>query len=237
MEDFDAILEAHTRATVDSENNTTILEPILDLEYDERGLPLSAKEIARRVELLTLDRMCQSIKNTSSSIRDARHGIERLEHQVSSSSMSAKDNVDTLHYIKIPFPRLITYTPDVKSGRMGRSWKLTWFGFIITIFFSWLISETVMCNEFCHVNQSLNPIRTAYSDPFFPWAIPTKLDQWTGEVASNLFWDAWVGLGGERPSVFGKPKPCDWWLGRDGPVGIVKDENYEGKSIFSDEMI
>jgi hypothetical protein len=237
MEDFDAILEAHTRATVDSENNTTILEPILDLEYDERGLPLSAKEIARRVELLTLDRMCQSIKNTSSSIRDARHGIERLEHQVSSSSMSAKDNVDTLHYIKIPFPRLITYTPDVKSGRMGRSWKLTWFGFIITIFFSWLISETVTCNEFCHVNQSLNPIRTAYSDPFFPWAIPTKLDQWTGEVASNLFWDAWVGLGGERPSVFGKPKPCDWWLGRDGPVGIVKDENYEGKSIFSDEMI
>ena len=238
VEDLDALLEAHTRSTEDPGNNTTILEPVLDLEYDERGLPLSAKEVARRVELLTLDRMCQSIKNTSSSIRDARHGIERLEHQVSSSSISAtRQDVDGTRYIKIPVPRLITYTANPKPGKMGRNWTFTWFGFIVSIFFSWLLSEAMMCNEFCHANQSLNPIRSSYRDPYFPLAIPTKLDQWTGEVASGLFWDAWVGLGGERPSLFGKPKPCDWWLGRDGPVGIVKDENYEGSSIFSDETI
>lgn len=237
LEDFDAILEAHTRATGDSDNNTTILEPILDLEYDERGLPLSAKEIARRAELRTLDRMCQSIKNTSSSIRDARHGIERLEQQVSTSSLSTKEKVDEIQYIRIPLPRLITHTTDAESGKTGRNWKFTWFGILVTVFFTWLVSETAMCNEFCHVNQSYNAIRSSHRDPFFPWAIPTKLDQWTGEVASNLFWVAWEGLGGERPSIFGKPRPCDWWLGRDGPVGIVKDDNYDGKSIFSDEMI
>ena len=233
IEDFDALLEA----TADPGNSTTILDPVLDLEYDERGLPLSAKEVARRVELLTLDRMCQSIKNTSSSIRDARHGIERLEHQVSSASISTTQNNDGTRYIKIPVPRLISYPPDPKAGKMGRNWKFTWFGFIVSIFFSWLVSETMMCNEFCHANQSLNPIRSSYRDPYFPLAIPTKLDQWTGEVASGLFWDVWVGLGGERPSLFGKPKPCDWWLGRGGPVGIIKDENYEGRSIFSDEMV
>ena len=237
LEDFDAILEAHTRDTGEPGSNTTILEPILDLEYDERGLPLSAKEIARKVELRTLDRMCQSIKNTSSSIRDARRGIERLEHQVSASSLSGAEKSDGTPYIRILIPRLITYASDSKSGKAGRNWKFTWFGFIVAIFFTWLVSETVMCNEFCHVNQSFNPIRLSHRDPFFPWAIPTKLDQWTGEVASSLFWDLWEGLGGERPSIFGKPKPCDWWLGRDGPVGIVKDENYEGKSIFSDQMI
>jgi hypothetical protein len=234
IEDFDAMLETYK---ADTENNTTVLDPILDLEYDERGLPLSAKEIARRVELLTLDRMCQSIKNTSSSIRDARHGIERLEHQVSSSSMLTKEDVDSGNYIKIPVPRFIQYTPDSKRGKFGRNWKFTWFGFIVTVFIAWFISEAFMCNEFCHANQSLNPIRRSYRDPFFPFAIPTKLDQWTGEVVSGLFWDGWVALGGERPSLFGKPKPNDWWLGRSGPVGIVKDENYEGRSIFSDEMI
>jgi hypothetical protein len=237
LEDFDAILEAHTRDTVESENSNTILEPILDLEYDERGVPLTAKEIARRVEILTLDRMSKSIKNTSSSIRDARHGIERLEHQVSSSSLSTKEKGNSPDYIRIPLPHIFISSPAKQPGILSRNWRFTWFGLILAIFFSWLISETVMCTEFCHVNQSMNPIRSSYRDPFFPWAIPTKVDQWTGEIASNIFWDAWVGLGGERPSIFGKTKPCDWWLGRDGPIGLVSDENFGGKSIFSDEMI
>lgn len=265
MEDFDAFLEAHARTTGDPENNTTILEPVVDLEYDERGQPLSAKEIARRVELLTLDRMYQSIKNTSSSIRDARHGIERLEQKVSSSSLSTKGEYNAAsgpNYIMIPIPRFITYnntssgTPTEggvggkekkKEKKKWRNWKFTWFGFITTTLVAWFFSELFMCNEFCHSNQSFNPRRDSRDDPFFPLAIPTKLDQWTGEIASTLFWDVWIALGGERPSIFGDPKPCDWCVGGGRPAGIVRDRESsssssyggyeEGKSIFSDEMI
>lgn len=231
LDDFDAILEAHTRATVESENDTTILEPILDLEYDEHGLPLSAKEIARRVELLTLDRMFQSIKNTSSSIRDARHGIERLEHQVSTSvTTSAKE--DTRHYIVIPIPRLFIRISPKRPGLLRRNWKFTWFGLMLAVFVSWYITETIMCAEFCHCDQSRNPYRFKHSDPFFPWTIPTKLDQWTGSVASDLCWDAWVALGGERPSMF--PPPSDLWVWEGG---IIRDEEYAGRDFSSDEMI
>jgi hypothetical protein len=229
LDDFDAILEAHTRATVESENDT-VLEPIIDLEYDEHGLPLSAKEIARRVELLTLDRMFQSIKNTSSSIRDARHGIERLEHQVSTSvTTSAKE--DTRHYIVIPIPRLITRTSPKRPGLLRRNWKFTWFGLMLAVFTSWYITESILCAEFCHFDQSRNPHRYTYTDPFFPWTIPTKLDQWTGSVASDLFWDAWVALGGERPSMF--PEPPPW----PGMAGIVRDEEYAGTGFSGDETI
>lgn len=208
VEDLDAFLEVHKRATADPEHNTSILEPVIDLEFDERGQPLSAKEIAKRVELLTLERMCQSIKKTSSSIRDARHGIERLEQQVSTSSIPNMERLNGATYIVIPVPRFITYNPNPRPGWRLRNWKFTWFGFIIVTSIVWFISEIFMCNEFCYADQSFNSIRdNPRRDPYFPWAIPTKLDQWTGEVVSSLFWYVYVALGGERPCIYGWKTP------------------------------
>lgn len=243
LERFDAILEAYARATEEAQNNTTILEPVLDLEYDERGLPLSARERARRIERLTLDRMTQSIKNTSSSIRDARHGIERLERQVSSSSVPTNNKVDDIVYIKVPVPRLWVSCPTKKRGILSRNWKFTWLGFILSLFFAWYISESIMCAQFCHITESSVPVPYQLDAPFFPWAIPTMLDQWTGNYAGAVYDKVRVALGGQPGPKWLRVKPgpmgaSDWWVGRSGPIGIVRDRPDKGaSSIFSDEMI
>jgi hypothetical protein len=237
LDDFDAILEADAHVTTENQENTTIFEPVLDLQYDDQGLPLSQKEIARRIERLTLDRMSQSIKNTSSSIRDARHGIERLEHQVS-SSVNIKEKTDETLYIQIPVPRLWTSSHPKQPG-MSRNWKFTWLGFLLAIFFAWYIAESAMCAQFCHPTQSVSDTWSP-SDPFFPWAIPTKLDQWTGEIASSAASRIWEILGGRPgPRWTHKSGPLgasDWWLGRNGPVGLVIDARDTG-SFDSDEVI
>jgi hypothetical protein len=247
--DFDALLEAEAAAPSDL-NNTTILDPIIDLEYNERGLPLTRQEIERRIEKLTLDRMNQSLKNTSTSIRDARHGIERLEHQVSSSAPGKYTQEDQNLYIKLPIPRLWTSLPPENPG-MKRRWKFTWLGFILSIFLAWYISESAMCAQFCHPTES-RVSNWHPSDPFFPWAIPTKLDQWTGKVVSgsvnSLFgieyprtwskvWSEILGPDWDRRySVYNGPTARDWYGGRNGPVGIKKDEGSDG-SMYGDEMI
>lgn len=238
LDDFDALLTAEAAASANPHDSTTIFEPVIDLEYDERGNPLSEKAIERRLERIHLERMSQSIKSTSSSIRAARHGIERLEEQVSSSIPSARVSEDAV-YIKIPVPRLWVSQPPREPG-MRPSWKFTRLGFILAIFLAWYLSESAMCSQFCHPeNSRYNTWQP--SDPFFPWAIPTKLDQWTGSVASTTATKVWYALGGWTPSprrYHGGPLGAnDWWLGRDGPVGLVFDDENDFGSIFMDETI
>jgi hypothetical protein len=244
LDDFDAILEAEATAG----GHTMTLVPVLDLEHDERGLPLSKKEIERRIERLTLDRMNQSLKATSTSIRDARHGIERLEEQVSSSFIKIAQPLDGTMYIniKIPVPKLWIMQTPTKTG-MKPGWKFTWFGFILSFFLVWYVSESAMCAQFCHpVASSKNTWQP--SDPFFPWAIPTKLDQWTGKVVSSSLgsvarslgirnWD-WSPVPTLARDYKGGPiGSSDWWLGRSGPVGLMPDDR-DKEGIFSDdEMI
>ena len=247
LDDLDALLEADNTAT-NLLNSTTILEPVLDLEYDEKGNRLSQKERERRLERLTLDRMNQHLKNTSSSIRDARQGIERLEHQVSSSSSTRHEKNDDRLYVKIPVPRLWVSDPLANGRNQGfftRNWKFTWLGFILAIFFSWYLAESAMCEVYCH------PLYSSHntwhpSDPFFPWAIPTKLDQWTGGVASTTAYNVWqpidewwFGPKHTRKRIYmaGPMGSPYWWEGRDGPVGIIRPDSYDSGSIFSDEMI
>ena len=241
LDDFDAILDAEAA----TEGQTTILEPVLDLQYDERGLPLSEKEIERRIERLTLDRMNQSLKATSTSIRDARHGIERLEEQVSSKFIKIGQPDDGTMYInmKIPVPKLYISKPSQKFG-IKRGWTFTWFGLIAFLFFLWYLCESAMCSQFCHPVAS-NKNTWQPSDPFFPWAIPTKLDQWTGEVVSSSLdsvakglgirsWD-WSPLPTLAPNYKGGPiGSSDWWLGRNGPVGLMLDDR---GTFDDDEMI
>lgn len=234
LDSFDALLKADEAASTDIPNNKIVLEPVIDLEYDEHGRSLSKKARQRRIEKMQLDRMSQSIKNTSSSIRDARHGIERLEEQVSSAVPHNSKSDDTL-YVKIPVPRLWISRPPPKPG-MKPGWKFTWLGLILTIFFGWYLSESIMCSQFCHPDYStVNTWQP--SDPFFPWAIPTKLDQWTGEVVSTTFISMWDSLGLKGPESRHHNPPYggnDWWEGHPGPRGIKRDVE---RSIFMDETI
>jgi hypothetical protein len=243
LDEFDAMLESDATAT-HFMNNTVIQDPIVDLEYDERGHPLSMEERERRIERLRLDRMNQQLKNTSFSIRDARHGIERLEHQVASATATATPILDDQLYVhinfKIPVPRLVVSTPPTQNrgrfaGLWERNWKFTWLGLILFIFSLWYVAESAMCSVYCHPKQST---RNTWhpSDPFFPYAIPTKINQWTGNIiGSNVLatFGQWLdpGWGGNN----GYMGASDWWLGRDGPEGIVT--NQEGSVFDDDEYI
>lgn len=249
LEDFDALLEATVGKQSQADDKSEILQPLLDLEYDDRGRPLSKKERERRLEQVILDRMNQHLKNTSSSIRDARQGIERLEHQVSSTlnmpiAHRAEDNTV---YLKIPVPRLwIKDPPGTTKKDNGswyqRNWHFTWLGLILFIFGIWYITESVMCEVYCHpINSSVDTWH--FSDPFFPWAIPTKLDQWTGGYVGNTLYDVWEYFDNMRGPRAGRTRwfrtpqpggPSDWWLGRDGPIGIKYSGN-EGASYFGDD--
>ncbi|KAJ8060987.1 hypothetical protein OCU04_010065 [Sclerotinia nivalis] len=193
----------------------------INLETDENGKPLSHEEKGKRLEELAFHRMNQSLKHTTSSIRDARHGIERLQQQVASSgshSHSPKELgiptpktssrpffLDTppdpalnpnVHYLMIPIPRL----------RYPGTKKFTWFGLFFTIFITWFVAEWAMCETYCHPKYSNKDVWHP-SDPFWPWAIPTKIDQWTGKVVSARMEDVW-----------------DWWQGYDEEIRIWKEE-------------
>ena len=218
-----------------------------DVEYTDSRHPLSQKEIDRRIEEIMLERMNKSLKATTTSIRDARKGIERLEEQVSSSFISVAQPLPSdIMYInvKLPIPKLwVTQTPP-KAG-MKPTWKLTWIGLILSLLTLWYVSESAMCAQFCHPkNSRVNTWQP--SDPFFPWAIPTKLDQWTGEIVSTSIsnvadafglkggWD--LGIPAVPQGYKGGPiGVSDWWLGRDRPVGIKSER--DGSSFSDDETI
>jgi hypothetical protein len=240
LDEFDAMLESDATA-IQLMNSANLSGPIVDLEYDERGHHLSNEERERRIERLRLDRMNQQLKNTSFSIRDARHGIERLEHQVASATLTPTPVLDGQLYVhinlKIPVPRLVVSTPTQNRGRFaglwGRNWKFTWLGLILFIFGLWYVMESAMCSFYCHPTQSS---RNTWhpSDPFFPYAIPTKLNQWTGKIGSKYLanFGQWLDPGWGRNN--GYMGASDWWLGRDGPARIVTNQE---ESIFDDEYI
>jgi hypothetical protein len=240
LDEFEGMLESDS--TKHLMNNTTILAPIIDLEYDERGHPLSAEGRERRLERLRLDRMNQQLKNTSYSIRDAKHGIERLEHQVASASFTSTPVLDDQVYIqinlKIPVPRLVVSTPvDHNRGRFGwrRNWKFTWVGLLLFLFGLWYVTESAMCSVYCHPKQSSRNTWQP-SDPFFPWAIPTKIDQWTGSICGNVLKNMvhWMDIDFNVRGTNGYMGANDLWEGRGGPAPIVRKEV---ESIFDDEYI
>ncbi|KAF7931194.1 hypothetical protein BELL_0050g00240 [Botrytis elliptica] len=201
----------------------------INLDFDENGQPLSHEEKEKKLEELAFLRMNRSLKHTTSSIRDARHGIERLEQQVSSSGPHSRSPKElgipspktlgisspktssrpffldaplnpalnpNVHYLMIPLPRL----------RHPGTRKLTWFGLLFTIFITWFVAEWAMCETYCHPKYSNKDVWHP-SDPFWPWAIPTKMDQWTGKVVSRGIGDAW-----------------DWWKGYDEEIRIWKEK-------------
>ncbi|KAH6678057.1 hypothetical protein B0J14DRAFT_581817 [Halenospora varia] len=238
IDDFEALLEQDA-ATTDILNTNTD-EPLLETMYDEQGRPLLQREVERRIERMMLEKMNKNLRHTSSSIRDARQGIERLEHQVSTTSWPAMEHNEEYLYLKIPIPKLYTYNPPPPTTQQPdtrrRSWKFTWFGLILAIFVAWFFAETAMCEVYCHPTQSTHN-NWHPSDPFFPWAIPTKLDHWTGEIVSR----SWSAL----DRKLGPPKrnrgrqtltAKDWWQGRDGPVGIVRD-HASVRALNDDEIV
>ncbi|KAI9050901.1 hypothetical protein LZ554_005015 [Drepanopeziza brunnea f. sp. 'monogermtubi'] len=264
LDNFETLYK-HDTAHEESIRRNSNSDPLLVPLHIDPKILLSAEERERQIELLIWARMEQQLRNTSTSIRDAKHGIERLEQQVSAvhdlpgTVLPSKPSDGSSHHIKIQIdmklPRLWTNKPVAVAdsppqvrGRFAsfgpsRNWKFTWLGFILVIFFAWFTAEWTMCEIYCHPLASTKNTWQP-TDPFFPWAIPTKLDQWTGEIASSALYgvkerlDNWRDPEGLRykrlhyhPYGGGAN---DWWLGRGAPMEVFKSDKRDS-SIFNDD--
>ncbi|KAL3427968.1 hypothetical protein PVAG01_01477 [Phlyctema vagabunda] len=218
LDDFDELLEADARATANLKQSR--IEPALDFEHDVNGRELSGRERQQRLETLALERMSNSLKRTSVSIRDAKRGIEGLEDQVSSSNTNLPRHTrnhshihncpacaegSSTYHLSIPVPRLYTRTPP--NNRR----KLTWLGLLLSIFFAWFLTESVMCEFFCKPEfQNYTGMWTPW-EPSFPYVIPSKLDYWSGRRVSGVAYEVyniWTDGKRRRPRWAGpEPRP------------------------------
>lgn len=200
------------------------------LEFNRnRVLPIfPASE--EKFESIIIERMNQRLKNASYSIHDARQGIERLERQVSTSPKpwAHIDKPDLIKgssiATKITRLFIIKHRMETEENSgifRDRGWRFTWIGLVFCTLWLWYIVETAMCEAFCHPRYS-NQNTWQPSDPFFPWALPTKLDQWTGGIVSRSAEDIldWYDPG--RHQRWRRPQQAysghDWWLGGYGPA-------------------
>ncbi|PQE17092.1 decorin binding domain-containing protein [Rutstroemia sp. NJR-2017a BBW] len=229
-------------------SGTSSTPPLLpELEFDEKGNPLSKQERERRLEELAFDRMSKSLRHTTSSIRDARHGIERLEKRVSNSSSSSR-----------PVKR---EEEDIPHLRHPHTKKLTLLGLLLSILTAWLLLESATCYQFCHPRYASRSDWLP-SDPFWGRALPTKVDQWTGGVLGRgvqglgewwregegeeevLTWRERVALGREEAGFAGEGDEerevrKGWWSGwsggggyKSGSGGVVVDGGWDGDEIL-----
>lgn len=224
-----------------------VADNFMDLEYKKPNLHFNVESKGQRPDQSMIESMNRKLKNASHSIHDAQQGIERLEKQVSSSSITqdvrvSYDNYQKLFrlprlYINVPLPR-----PEQPSGLFqNRNWQLTWFGLIFLCLSVWFITELTFCDVYCHPKYS-SENKWHPSDPFFPYAIPTKVDQWSGRLFSRSIkrifnqWDSAKFAQQRRPK---QPySGYDWWVGEPGPAPIFIPESFdEGDDLIDNDEI
>jgi hypothetical protein len=130
-------------------------EDTLDKLELPTGKPKTAAEKSRMAELVTLKSMNMKLNATKSNIRSVSHGIQRVEKQIHDSEGKEKEKgkdiqqpqvqIVVCEYSAAPFSALwqssksIFYTWD-ENGKF----KFTRLGLIITVFWTWFITEFIM---------------------------------------------------------------------------------------------
>lgn len=148
----------------DGEDNT----PAVEAEVDDdtlQGLQLPAEapkteaERKRQEEILHLHNMNSRLRKARTGLRDASRGIKRVEHQVDSAEIGNKTSTEACTRCGCVAGGNRGYTLSsvwrglnglIFDENSGRWLKLTWLGLSLLIFFSWLFTETTLCNYYCH---------------------------------------------------------------------------------------
>ncbi|KUJ07983.1 uncharacterized protein LY89DRAFT_691301 [Mollisia scopiformis] len=86
----------------------------------------------------------------------------------------------------------IKFNVELGFNLNAPSWKAVWsFMFLLfMLFMGWLLLEAAMCGAYCKPKYSSTG-HFKVSDPLFPNALPTKLDEWTGERVSRAWRAFW----------------------------------------------
>lgn len=240
--DLDSFIEKVANINEDIDCNELIMKlsnsRFLDPEIDWDKVSLS--QVGNKEFLVNhmMERMKHKLNNASRGFHDIKLGLERLEQRVASTCSNDKNTLATKDskykkdynatqrtspiswfYIRVAPPR-----PNEKSRLFrNRNWKLTWLGLSLLMVLFWCLVELAMCKVFCHPKYS-NKNTWQPSDPFFPWAIPTQLDKWTGRIISRsikyfLEWFHRSSISQERPTH--SYSGYDWWEGRSGPAASI----------------
>jgi hypothetical protein len=191
-------------------------------EAEAVPLKIEATEAQEALSDQKNSKAIKRIGRSLESIRTARKGIERLEDEVSkakeaghkmpvvkSEMIDFQHHVDSDHvastcpiclvqmssnmvaYVHLPLPRL---------WRRNPTFRLTFLGFVVSLLSLWYAAESSMCALYCKPQYCYpgKPCNWSYDDPFWGYAIPVKLDQWT--------------TGGQGRALYQKAQPefADW---------------------------
>ncbi|KZF22480.1 hypothetical protein L228DRAFT_260667 [Xylona heveae TC161] len=153
-----------THLTGLTEDDRNAIEAELDMiEKDEHGRPFTKAERERQQEMLAYERMNRRLRSLGTSIRDAKRGIEGLEHKFDSGTAPPPckvcgctaalpssgggtgkrlhyDDCNKWHIFAWPFPTVYQWPSDSRRPR------LTWFGLFWVLFWAYVISE-ITINE------------------------------------------------------------------------------------------
>jgi len=171
---------------------------LYDLDLPTTSRRRTAAETLRIKELKTLHDMNARLRAARSSIRDAKHGLSRVEQRISSQNGDDKSGQEArteckycLQHQQNPHASptkldfesadkpLLALSFAVKgmvwyTGASGRT-KLTWLALLALILWSYFWVEVVACMVFCrpvyaYPGTGINP-----NAPEFPFVIPTLL--------------------------------------------------------------
>ncbi|KAI1800541.1 hypothetical protein F4811DRAFT_27186 [Daldinia bambusicola] len=192
LEDFDTILADQKIDEEELEKmvNDTMNKVDNDLEFP--GLS------ERDRELQIYDRMSKSLKTGLLGIRSAKKGIERLEDKVMHTehkpdpAQTGQTVSVTKSETNIPAPQATSVVLPIPAlYRRSPKFRPTKFGVLTFLMLIWYIVESIFCSLYTpHYNCTPEvPCDWSPNEPYFPYAIPFMLDEWTtGGKGRALTW-------------------------------------------------
>ena len=139
----------------------------------------------------SLDRLGSKLQSIIHSIQDARSGLNVIEHAIvpgngmaiqpdaklceTCGSTYQHDHGQGRMYLAVPIPCL--WKVDSKTQRL----RPTYFGLATAIFGLWYLTESIMCDIYCH--PTIAEVCDGYclqpDAPQFPFVLPTMLWRWS----------------------------------------------------------
>lgn len=179
-------------------NVETLTNQVSASEKEESGSADDGAGLPKTDEAV-IDRLNGKLSSLVRNIKEVRDGLSGLETQAtedatvlasrgkkpSKQSHSCRRGKacetcglsdDGHRYIALPFPVLWRRSP--RSNRV----RPTLLGWILLIFFFWYISESAMCEVYCHpfyLPAGVSNFVVDPNAPRMPWVIPTMLWRWS----------------------------------------------------------
>ncbi|KAI1761558.1 hypothetical protein GGR53DRAFT_23210 [Hypoxylon sp. FL1150] len=215
LDEFDSIIEDHQ---IDGEELEQMVNDTIHGVDDDFG-PLGLSEQDRQLQVY--DRMSKSLKTGLLSIRSAKKGIKRLEDEIAHTDNKANRAHTHLNSSDIKLEEHVVPNPSEAAPpivlipalyQRYPKFKLTKFGLLALVASVWYIIESIFCFLYVYDYNCtpMVPCQWSPHEPYFPYAMPFMLDEWTtGGKGRELTWK----IGEEIGDMLAEAS--DWVTGTD----------------------